>query len=385
MLLPCLMRVKSLIVSLYLMQLPSINYRISADYGRLEMVKTSSSRAKDFFGSTMNLCAKMNSKAKPNSLVIGESLFKHVKSLGGYGFGKADSYSVDHDTKYIIYSVDTSRQSIGRFSGVLHARRTLNKLSDDMIKENVKAETERARTKSYQISYSVLNIGRSRKRALTDLATSIDVHMFEGSIIPFVPSADYQSLHRQDKSFIYGRSGCGKSRVIYEIIKKRLAEFNRVFIINPRPILGIESRRIGLSKLVDELNSGDAVIWDNFPDDLLNRDIYAMEHALKIVSSKRMRCLLVALKPKYLELSNDITDMSELYKNNIYYERDSIQAVLEAYGNSISPFKNIYQKHVAKNLIRVAGILWQKEPLPITVLDFFKELVQNKQLTQSRI
>ena len=184
--------------------------------------------------------------------------------------------------------------------------------------------------KSYQISYSVLNIGRSRKRALTDLATSIDVQlMFEGSIIPFVPSADYQSLHRQDKSFIYGRSGCGKSRVIYEIIKKRLAEFNRVFIINPRPILGIESRRIGLSKLVDELNLGDAVVWDNFPDDLLSRDIYAMEHALKIISSKRMRCLLVALKPKYLELSNDITDMSELYKNNIYYERESIQAVLK--------------------------------------------------------
>ena len=78
----------------YIKALPSINYRISADYGRLEMVKTSHSRAKDFFGSTMNLCAKMNSKAKPNSLVIGESLFKHVKSLGRYGFRKADSYFV---------------------------------------------------------------------------------------------------------------------------------------------------------------------------------------------------------------------------------------------------------------------------------------------------
>ena len=60
-------------------------------------------------------------------------------------FVKQIHISFTTDTRYIIYSVDTSRQSIGRFSGVLHARRTLNKLSDDMIKENVKAETERAR------------------------------------------------------------------------------------------------------------------------------------------------------------------------------------------------------------------------------------------------
>lgn len=125
---------------LYLSQLPSINYRISADYGRLEMVKTSSSRAKDFFGSTMNLCAKINSKAKPNSFVIGENLFKHVRSLKGYRFSKVDSYSYDRDTKYNIYSIGISSQPAARFSKDLHARRALNKLSSDILNENVRAE-----------------------------------------------------------------------------------------------------------------------------------------------------------------------------------------------------------------------------------------------------
>lgn len=59
---------------------------------------------------------------------------------------------------------------------------------------------------------------------------------------------------------MYGRSDCGKSRVIYEIIKERLASINRVFIINPRPLVGIESHRIGLSKLMNELTAKDAVI-----------------------------------------------------------------------------------------------------------------------------
>jgi class 3 adenylate cyclase len=113
---------------LFANNLPPINYRISADYGRLEMVKTTSSRARDFFGSTMNLCAKMNSKAEPNSMVIGHNLYEIVRSLKQYRFNKVGSYSLDSDKSYEIYSVGSSRRLTNRFSETLQAKRALNEI-----------------------------------------------------------------------------------------------------------------------------------------------------------------------------------------------------------------------------------------------------------------
>ena len=232
---------------------------------------------------------------------------------------------------------------------------------------------------SYQVSCSILETGRTTGHILTDIATAINVQlMFEDSQIPFVPFKDYENLLDQDKSFIYGRSGSGKSRIIYEIIKQRLPSFNRVCVINPRPLVGVQSHRISLSKLIHELKFDDAVIWDNFPDDLIYKDIDTLKDVLKIISSKPLGCLLISLKPKYIEILPDITDISEFYKNNISYEKETIEKVIKEYGSSIRRFRNIYRKYIAKNLIHIAAILWQKEPVPITVLDYFKELVQNK-------
>ncbi|MCC2649778.1 MAG: putative adenylate cyclase (modular protein), partial [Nitrososphaeraceae archaeon] len=45
--------------------LPSIDYRISADYGRVGIVSSAISQNDDLFGPTMNICSKINSKALP--------------------------------------------------------------------------------------------------------------------------------------------------------------------------------------------------------------------------------------------------------------------------------------------------------------------------------
>ena len=42
---------------------------------------TASSQNEDLFGSTINMCAKINSKAEPNGMVIGDDLYKIVKPL----------------------------------------------------------------------------------------------------------------------------------------------------------------------------------------------------------------------------------------------------------------------------------------------------------------
>lgn len=59
--------------------LPHVDYRVSADYGRLEVALTKTSVGNDFFGPTMNLCVKINSKAPLNGLVIGGDLYEIIR------------------------------------------------------------------------------------------------------------------------------------------------------------------------------------------------------------------------------------------------------------------------------------------------------------------
>jgi two-component system, OmpR family, response regulator ChvI len=57
-------------------ELPPLYYRISADYGRVEVARSiSSPDTEDLFGTTMNICAKINSMAAQNGMVIGSDLY----------------------------------------------------------------------------------------------------------------------------------------------------------------------------------------------------------------------------------------------------------------------------------------------------------------------
>jgi hypothetical protein len=60
--------------------LPSVSYRISAYYGRVEVARSATSQQENLFVSTMNthVCAKINSKASPNGIVIGGDLYQII-------------------------------------------------------------------------------------------------------------------------------------------------------------------------------------------------------------------------------------------------------------------------------------------------------------------
>jgi two-component system, OmpR family, response regulator ChvI len=97
--------------------LPGLNYRISADYGMMEIAKSSTSTSDDLFGSAMNRCAKINSKAKENGIVIGNELFCVVSSFASineqYSFEGASSSNTDNSQKrYPIYSVQCKQKRI---------------------------------------------------------------------------------------------------------------------------------------------------------------------------------------------------------------------------------------------------------------------------------
>jgi class 3 adenylate cyclase len=94
------------------MQLPNVNYRISADYGSSVIAKSANSQAYDLYGPTMNICAKINSKAPPNGMVIGNNLYKILSSfsspsfLDDYYFKRIEEYLIDGlKQSYLLYSV----------------------------------------------------------------------------------------------------------------------------------------------------------------------------------------------------------------------------------------------------------------------------------------
>jgi CheY-like chemotaxis protein len=86
-----------------------IGYRISADYGRLELAESKFSRDQDFFGPTMNLCAKINNKAPPNSMVIGGDLHQVIKKLHSlekhFQFEEISEFSIGLKQRYPIHLV----------------------------------------------------------------------------------------------------------------------------------------------------------------------------------------------------------------------------------------------------------------------------------------
>jgi class 3 adenylate cyclase len=87
-------------------RLPPIQYRISADYGEISIAKSSSSQSEDLFGSAMNICAKINSKAPPNGFVIGQILFDRVNGMSEYTFVPTREKLVMSKGDYNVYHVE---------------------------------------------------------------------------------------------------------------------------------------------------------------------------------------------------------------------------------------------------------------------------------------
>ncbi|MDQ6668565.1 MAG: hypothetical protein M3Y53_10130, partial [Thermoproteota archaeon] len=102
-------------------ELATVTYRISADYGKVEVAKSTTSQQEDLFGPTMNLCAKINSKAPSNGMVIGGDLYTVLKAFSSsssstyrhneYRFKEVKAHSISGLThQYPVYSV-TSKYS----------------------------------------------------------------------------------------------------------------------------------------------------------------------------------------------------------------------------------------------------------------------------------
>lgn len=120
----------------------------------------------------------------------------------------------------------------------------------------------------------------------------------------------------------------------------------------------------------------DIVLWDNFPDGLMKKDIDSGKIALEIISSSTAKNLFIALKPKFLEIYRGVTEnIPDLYAYQVRYDINQIREIIRLYGTKITQFKELYANHVAQNITAIAKVLWQKEPFPITIFNYYLELM----------
>ena len=85
--------------------LPSVKYRVSMDFGTVMLANSVASSNDDIFGSTVNVCSKINRIAKPNGIVIGNDMFQIVKNFDEFAFVADNGLSLGMAIQYPVYQV----------------------------------------------------------------------------------------------------------------------------------------------------------------------------------------------------------------------------------------------------------------------------------------
>ncbi len=85
--------------------LPTVKYRVSMDFGTVMLANSVASVNDDIFGSTVNVCSKINRIAKPNGIVIGSDLYQIVKDFDEYVFVADNGFSLGMTIQYPVYRV----------------------------------------------------------------------------------------------------------------------------------------------------------------------------------------------------------------------------------------------------------------------------------------
>lgn len=125
----------------------TINYKISVDYGKVEVAETVGSHgAEDLFGSPMNLCAKINAKASINGLVIGHNLYQILKRLF------SDSLPFNYGKYYdILQTGEYFLEKKGNQEHISYPVYSIVANKDTNIKEGDRGEEEQKNTHNIMV------------------------------------------------------------------------------------------------------------------------------------------------------------------------------------------------------------------------------------------
>ena len=117
--------------------LPPFNYRISIDYGVLDLALVGDYSQLDLFGSTINLCSKINSSLSvPNEIIIGDNFYRILKSFpllsNDFNFINNGEYKITNSSGYPTYLIK-------RKNTLTHKSTNFNDKSSSINIEELKA------------------------------------------------------------------------------------------------------------------------------------------------------------------------------------------------------------------------------------------------------
>jgi class 3 adenylate cyclase len=121
-------------------RLPTIRYRISVDFGKVERARFDGFESEDMFGSTVNVCSKMNLLAPPNGIVVGNDLYRIIKSFrlfqDTYMFEEIGSYHCGVGKfSYPLYSLSrTNSRNVMHLNPIAHSLDEIKKYVGNGIK-----------------------------------------------------------------------------------------------------------------------------------------------------------------------------------------------------------------------------------------------------------
>ncbi len=85
--------------------LPSLDYRVSVDYGPCALMKHNDSNMIDLIGPPVNMCSKINKSGAVNGIIIGSDFYETVKHFDEYNFKRVGDFSIGLKQSYPLFSI----------------------------------------------------------------------------------------------------------------------------------------------------------------------------------------------------------------------------------------------------------------------------------------
>ncbi|MEJ7640737.1 MAG: response regulator [Candidatus Nitrosocosmicus sp.] len=126
--------------------LPPINYRISGNYGLVELAISTNSNNVDLFGPTVNICSKINHLAPSNEMVIHKDLYNVIKNT-------------PYHNEYSFTEITNSNDKYCTYPGLIYSVQKVNNIQEQAeIDEKRRLLHEEIRQNKNSKSNSSFNI-----------------------------------------------------------------------------------------------------------------------------------------------------------------------------------------------------------------------------------
>ena len=76
------------------------------------------------------------------------------------------------------------------------------------------------------------------------------------------------------------------------------------------------------------------------------------------------------------------TGIPDIYAHEITCDLETMKALIKAYGRDVEQYREIFEKYVSANIDTITRVLWQKQPLSLTIVQYYKALVDKTNLAQ---